>query len=100
MKAHLKRPKGRKTRSPLPPTIDKETILSVLTAAMDHPKKFFVPTLEVLKKAHEIMKAIDPHAHFHHLSDPKMIAIITMVAQLVEAQKVTDTPPVAPCKCR
>ncbi|MBI5003503.1 hypothetical protein HZC00_00200 [Candidatus Kaiserbacteria bacterium] len=74
-----------------------ETILSVLAAAMDHPKEFLVPTIEDLKQAREIMRTIDPHAHFNHLSDPKMVAIITTVTHLIEAQKVSDTP-VAPYK--
>jgi hypothetical protein len=98
MQPHLKGRKAQKReQSPLPPSIDMETILSVLAAAMDHPKEFLVPTLEGLKSAREIIRTIHPHAHFHHLSDPRMVAIITMITHLIEAQKVSNTP-VAPYK--
>jgi hypothetical protein len=94
MQPHLM--KGRKAQkreqSPLPQAIDMKTILSVLAAAMDHPKEFFIPTLEDLKMAHQIIGTIHPDAHFHQLSDPRVVAIITMITHLIEAQKVSDTP--------
>lgn len=98
------RTKGRELAPYKPPfpvdSISMETIMSAVAAMMDHPKEFHRPTMEGLKTAEAIVQRIDPRFHFHHISDTKTVASIVMIARLIEAQKVSDTLPVAPCKCR
>lgn len=98
------RTKGRELapyKRPFPvESISMETIMSAVAAMMDHPKEFHRPTTEGLKTVEAIVQMVDPRFHIHQISDEKTVASIMMIARLIEAQKVSDTLPVAPCKCR
>lgn len=94
MKPHLRGRKGQKPKqSPLPLSIDMETILSVLEWMLDHPGDFFIPPMQALETAETIVEQIDPDLRFLHLPDPRTRAVITAIARVIEAQKIINTLP-------